>query len=247
MMFVPSSVHHHTNQGSTGTIPSTFGVFCWNVHKKNTVHSDFKPYLQTIMKEKKVDFLLFQEANFRNKKHCILSDFSFDAAANLEVKGKFYGVLSASRVRSLEAQAYLSEGRESFIGTYKSLLLSLYPFDDKSKLLILNVHIINFRETRRFSKELERMVTLMSDHKGPIIIAGDFNTWNKKRMQKLNEIREKLSLERVPFKQTDKVKSFMGNHLDFIFYKGLELIDYRVYKEHGISDHNPLFATFRKK
>lgn len=246
-MFLPSLIYHHAGQSScNSTVADTFGVVCWNIHKKNSVHAGFTPYLQNLVREEKIDFFLFQEAGFKDKKHCVLTDFSFDAAANLEIRGKFYGVLSASRVESEKAQAYLSEGRESFIGTHKSLLVSLYPFDDGSKLLILNVHAINFRETGRYNQEMERLSALMREHKGPMIVAGDFNSWNKKRMQKLHEIREKLSLEMVPFNQIDKVKSFMGNHLDFILYRGVELLHYKVYKNHGLSDHNPLFATFRK-
>ena len=66
-------------------------------------------------------------------------------------------------------------------------------------------------------------------------------------MSKLHELREKLGLDMVPFKQCDDVKSFMGNHLDFIFYRGVKLVEYSANKEHGLSDHNPLFARFKKE
>jgi len=79
-----------------------------------------------------------------------------------------------------------------------------------------------------------------------MIVAGDFNTWNKKRMQKLHEIREKLELKIVSFSQTSALKVFMGKQLDFIFYKGLELVDSKVVTNHSLSDHNPLFVTFKK-
>ena len=246
-MFVPSLLHHRSCRFSCDiAVPNTFGVLCWNVHKNNTIHTEFEPFLQKFTQENKVDFLLFQEANFRDDKYFTLPNFTFDAAANLEFRGEFYGVLSASRVESKSAQAYLSEGKESLIGPHKSLILSAYPFEDGTELLVLNVHAINFRENKRYDKELERFLELMQDHQGPMIIAGDFNSWNKKRMLKLHEIREKLSLNAVPFKQIDKVKSFMGNHLDFIFYRGVELVDFKVHKDHRLSDHNPLFAQFKK-
>lgn len=247
-MFIPSVLHHRSCRFPCSRfVPDTFGVLCWNVHKKNTKDPVFKPFLEKMIEAKEIDLLLFQEANFRDDNHFTLPDFTFDAAANLEYRGEFYGVLSASRVESKHAQAYLSEGRESLIGPYKSLLLSTYNFKDGTELLILNVHAINFRENQRYHKELERFLKLMIDHEGPMIIAGDFNSWNKKRMQRLHEIREKLGLDAVPFKQTDKVKSFMGNHLDFIFYRGVEILDFSVDRNHGLSDHNPLFARFRKK
>jgi len=247
-MFIPSVLHHRSCRFSCSrSVPDIFGVLCWNVHKKNSKDPEFKPFLERMIQEKEIDLLLFQEANFRDDNHFTLPYFAFDAAANLEYRGEFYGVLSASRTESKHAQAYLSEGRESLIGPHKSLLLSTYSFEDGSELLILNVHAINFRENQRYHKELERFLKLMLDHEGPMIIAGDFNSWNKKRMHKLHEIREKLALYTVPFKQTDKVKSFMGNHLDFIFYRGVEIVDFSVDREQGLSDHNPLFARFRKE
>ncbi len=42
----------------------------------------------------------------------------------------------------------------------------------------------------------------------------------------------------------DGVKSVFGNPLDFIFYRGLKLLEYRVLDDGGISDHRPLFARF---
>ena len=246
-MFVPSILHHRSCRFSCDSfVPDTFGVLCWNVYKQNTKHQGFQPFLLRLAKEKEIDFLLLQEANFRDDKHFTLPNFAFDAAANLEFRGEFYGVLSASRVESKSAQAYLSEGRESLIGPHKSLLMSEYPFEDGSTLIVLNIHAINFRENKRYYRELERFLELMKHHTGPMIIAGDFNSWNKKRIQKLHEIREELTLNTVPFKQVDKVKSFMGNHLDFIFYRGMELLEFSVDKDHGVSDHHPLFAQFKK-
>lgn len=244
-MFKPTLLHHRSCRLSCSSfVPDTFGILCWNVHKNNSKNTAFKPYLEKV--ESKCDFLLLQEANFCDDKYFTLPHYAFDGAANLEVRGAFYGVLTASRVESKNAQAYLSEGKESLVGPHKSLLVSRYLFGDGSTLLILNVHAINFRENKRYHKELERFLTLMQSHKGAMIIAGDFNSWNKKRMDKLHELREKLGLKAVTFTQGDNVKSFMGNHLDFILYRGLELVDYTVDKEHGLSDHNPLFAKFKK-
>ncbi len=175
-----------------------------------------------------------------------LPHFTFDAAANLEVRDKLYGVLTASRVESTLAKAFLSQGKESVIGTHKSLLVSNYSFEDEQNLLILNVHAINFRENQSFNKELERFKELLQTQKGPMIVAGDFNTWNKKRLEKLHHLRKRLGLKMVKFNEHNHIKSFMGNHLDFILYRDLELVKSSIDNSHGLSDHNPLFAQFRK-
>ena len=247
-MFKPSRLHHSACHDQCHTsIPDTFGMLCWNVYKNNRKHPRFQSFLRKELERRVVDLILFQEASFRDNHHFELPHFSYDAAANLEFKGEFYGVLTASRMESSYAQAYLSEGRESILGPHKSLLLSNYLFDDGSSLLILNIHAINFRETQRYSKELERFLDLLKEHKGPIILAGDFNSWSKKRMDKLQKIVERLSLTAVTFKETGKVKSFMGKELDFVFYRELELIEAVVMDEHKLSDHNPLFVRFKRK
>ena len=217
----------------------------WNVHKNNDKPA-FIAYLKHKAEEKNIDILMFQEATFKDGALFELPDFSYNAAANLEVNKKFYGVLTASKAGSNYANAYLSEGQEAFIGPHKSMLLSSYMFKDKSKLLVLNIHAINFRENNRYSQELARFFEFIEMYEGPLIIAGDFNAWNKTRFKKLHENANKLHLKVVGFLNESQVKSFAGNHLDFIFYKGLELLGSSVEKAEQYSDHNPLFATFKK-
>lgn len=247
-MFKPSHLHHSACRDHCHTcIPDTFEMLCWNVHKNNRKHSRFQDFLQKTVESRGIDFILFQEASFRDNHHFELPDFSYDAAANLEVIGEFYGVLTAGKMESNYAKAYLSEGRESLLGPHKSLLLSRYLFEDGNTLLILNVHAINFRENQHYGIELERFLDLLKAHKGPMILAGDFNSWNAERMDKLQKVAQKLSLTAVPFEKTGKVKSFMGKALDFVFYRELELLEAEVMDEHKLSDHNPLFVRFRRE
>lgn len=244
-MFIPSQLHHSSSKLKSDTyVPDTFDILCWNVNKKNTKKVGFETYLKKI--DSSLDFILFQEANFKDNEPFILSHFEFNAAANLEVRKRFYGVLTASKVKSQTAKAYLSQGKETVIGTHKSLLITSYRFKDGETLLILNVHAINFRENQSFNNEIERFILLLKTQKGPMIVAGDFNTWNKKRLEKLFELAEKLGLKMVFFKKNKDIKSFMGNSLDFIFYRDLELVNSSVNKNHGLSDHNPLFAQFKR-
>ena len=245
-MFVPTALYHKSCQQECKVfLPDRFTMLCWNVHKHND-DQKFIRYLEKQVRQKKIDLLMFQEATFKNGERFALPHFSYDAAANLEFNGKFYGVLTASSVGSLYANAYLSEGQEAFIGPHKSMLLSSYGFKDKSKLLVLNIHAINFRENTRYNKEVARFFDFIELYEGPLIIAGDFNTWNKKRFDKLHENAKKLKMKAVTFAKSSAVKSFWGNDLDHIFYKGLELLDSSVDKAEALSDHNPLFATFKK-
>jgi len=245
-MFVPTVLHHQScKKECQAFLQDSFTLMCWNVHKNNK-KTHFIQYLEKQIRSKKIDLLLFQEATFNNGSEFMFPNIAYDAAANLEVNRKFYGVLTASKVNSSYAKAFLSEGQEAFIGPHKSMLLSSYAFKDKSKVLVLNVHVINFRENGHYNKELIRFFDFLTHYEGALIIAGDFNSWNKKRLEKLHENVNKLKLKVVTFGTQSNVKSFRGNHLDFIFYKGLELVDASVEKAEKYSDHNPLFARFKK-
>ncbi|OQX49951.1 MAG: hypothetical protein B5M46_02585 [Epsilonproteobacteria bacterium 4484_20] len=242
--FTPSKLHHKAcGRSCDPCFPKTFSLLCWNVHKKNRTDPAFRPFLQKMMATKRLHLCIFQEAEFDGKTFSI-GECAYDAAANLQLKKSFYGVLTASRTESEHAEAYLSHSQESFIGPHKSLLLSVYPLGGTGKLLVLNIHAINFRENRSYEKELEVFAQKVRSHEGPMIVAGDFNAWNRKRMEALHRLCSELSMEIVEF-DNEKVKSFMGYSLDFVLYRGMECLGKEVVSDHDISDHHPLLVTFR--
>ncbi len=240
-MFQPQQVHHtHCCRESDNVLQRAFSLLCWNVYKKNRDDRRFSEFLQ----HHNTDLLVLQEAEFKDGEPCRVEGYSFDAAANITFGTSNYGVLTASRCRALETKAYLSENRELFFATHKSLLLSRYAIEGGNALLVANVHAINFRENSAYKKEKERILYFLQKDTGPLIVAGDFNAWNSVRGEKLLEIADSLGLKRVPLGSGDGVKSMFGNPLDFIFYRGLKLLEYRVLDDGGISDHRPLFARF---
>jgi endonuclease/exonuclease/phosphatase (EEP) superfamily protein YafD len=246
MIFTPSVTHHRSCRGShcDTFLPERFGLLCWNVHKHNR-HPDFAHYLEGLVTKRQIDCLLLQEARFGSESQCALESYAYDAAANLEVRGSFYGVLTAARCEAEEARPYLSKARESLLGTHKSLLASRYRFADGSPLLILNIHAINFRETGSYERELHRFAERVRHYEGPLIVAGDFNSWSTSRTWRLHRFKKALGLQTVRFDEKEKVTSFWGRRLDFIFYRGLELVDSAVFDDHSLSDHNPLYALFQ--
>ncbi len=78
-----------------------------------------------------------------------------------------------------------------------------------------------------------------------MIVAGDFNTWNLKRVQYLNEFSDDLGLKKVEFSDEKDIKKIFSNSLDYIFYRDLDLIYSKVIDSKKISDHNPIIAKFR--
>ena len=243
-MFKPSHVHHsHCKESCQAFVPESFGLLNWNVYKKNRSNAEFSSFLQSHF-ETLPEFMLLQEAQFDPDRGCMLESFSFEAAANLEMEHGYYGVLTASRVVTQDAKAFLSEEKEMFFGTHKSLLLSTYLFEDGRELLLVNIHAINFRENNAYEREKQRLYRFLATYQGAVVLAGDFNTWSSSRLKILLEVTESLGLHRVAYASEEGIKSFFGNHLDMIFYRGLELLDHAVLDDGGISDHRPLYASF---
>jgi endonuclease/exonuclease/phosphatase (EEP) superfamily protein YafD len=246
LLINPSMYHHsYSRIDCDDTVLDEFSILCWNVHKNNDTFS-FSNYINEFSKRKPIDFYIFQEADFKHDTELNLPDLPFSAAANLEKCSTFYGVLTATRCKTMYSESFLSHGKELIFGPRKSLLLTRHSFKDGSPLLILNLHAINLRENRHYYKEIDRIIKIIDDYDGAMIVAGDFNSWNKNRMKFLHTKMKELHFTHVPFSKSDKVKSFMRNHLDFIFYRGVELLEYSIERNHKLSDHHPLFAKFKR-
>ncbi len=246
-LIIKPSLYHHSYSHTVcdDTVPDEFSVLCWNVHKNNDNFS-FSNYIEEFSKKKPVDFYLFQEADFKHEIELNLPNLTFNAAANLEKGSTFYGVLTASKCKTMHSIPFLSHGKELIFGPRKSLLLTKHAFGDGSPLWILNLHAINFRENRHYFKEIDNIIQIIDDYDGAMIIAGDFNSWNQRRMKFLHSKMKDLNFAPVPFTKSDRVKSFMRNHLDFIFYRGIGLLEHSIERNHKLSDHHPLFAKFTK-
>lgn len=243
-LFTPSQqLHSYLYPADHTAVPETFSLLCWNVHKKSdTFH--FQHYIHQLSAQSPIDFFLLQEAHFRHNVPFHIPHLTFHATANLEKRSTFYGVLTASACTPLENISILSKGKELIWGPRKGAILTKYSFHDGGFLYLLNLHGINFRENKHYFEEFTHIKQQIQTIKEPIVIAGDFNSWNHKRITFLHAQMEELGLKAVPFSE---VKSFMKHHLDFIFYRGLNLCEYHIEKSHNLSDHHPLYAKFTKQ
>jgi len=243
-MFTPVTIRHrHCPEGCLPSLPTHFGVICWNVYKQNRKDARWSAFIRTQFRKRPIDLILLQEAHFTPKNPCTLEGFSFDAAANIVYGDNLYGVMNASRSVASESKAFISDAKEFWFTTRKSLLLTRYRVENGDELLVVNVHAINFREDRAYAKEKERLYRFLEDYEGALLIAGDFNTWSAKRVRILQEMTRRLSLNELLF-PPNTVKSFLGHPLDRIFYRKLRPIDRSVLDDGGISDHRPLYARF---
>lgn len=242
-MFKPSksvkSLKHQDENCS-----DTINILCWNAAKL-TLNKLYKEYLKSIIEEENIDMLLLQEVKKQLAEELMVYDFSYVLSPNIQTRKHVFGVLSAFKISCEDELSLLTRKRELSYATHKVSLITKHKISHNKVLLIVNLHAINFVKNSDFHDELEQIKLSIKSHKGAMIVAGDFNTWNIKRVNFLREFSSELSLKEVNFSDNSKIKKVFTNSLDYIFYRDLELINSKVIDSKKISDHNPIIAKFR--
>lgn len=234
---IKSLKHQDKNFGDS------FTVLCWNVAKL-TLKSEYLDYLNSIVKNHKVDILLLQEVKKQITKELEISDFSYVLSPNIETKKHVFGVLSAFKISCENEVSLLTKKRELTYATHKVTLITKHKISNDKEILIVNLHAVNFVKSSDFYNELESIKSMIKSHTGAMIVAGDFNTWSVKRVQYLREFTQSLSLKEVTFSDKVNLKKVFTNCLDYIFYRDLELSYSKVIDSKNLSDHNPIIAKF---
>ncbi len=77
--------------------------------------------------------------------------------------------------------------REPILRLAKSALVTVYPLPDTRLLMVVNIHAVNFSlGVDVYSKQLLPIGDQIAHHSGPVIMAGDFNAWSRRRMNALS-------------------------------------------------------------
>jgi endonuclease/exonuclease/phosphatase (EEP) superfamily protein YafD len=223
-------------------LPPEFGLLCWNVHKQN-LKIPFTLYFREMLQRYKIDLVALQEVKI-NSNHTVFENFHFSFAPNIKFFNHVYGVLNGSRIQEKETFSLLSTHRESMIQTHKSAIFSYYPLQDGGPLLLVNLHAINFRATKVYNREIDNIFEIIRHHHGAMIVTGDFNSWNRKRINVVMQWAGALHLQKIEMGHGYLIKSFMKYKLDHIFYRGLQLKESYVIDVEKFSDHNALYARF---
>ncbi|MCF6807209.1 endonuclease/exonuclease/phosphatase family protein [Thiotrichales bacterium 19S9-12] len=223
-----------------------FSLISWNVYKKLN-RSKQITYLNHIIANHKPQLLTFQEApKLSSIDQYVIKIGAYEQYyfSNLQFKYKSFGLLTASTVESVHSHYVLSQYKEFILRTHKAFLVSLYPLSSGKKLMLINIHAINFRGLGVYQKELAQLITFASEHDGPLILAGDFNSWRQRRLTLLNQLMEELSLKKVEFESDRLIKRFFKAPLDHILYRGIKLEYAKVLDCFRLSDHNPMYVEF---
>ncbi len=228
-------------QETGGINPSSFTVLSWNSHRGG--HEDWNRDLVTLGSG--ADIILLQEAALEPA-----LDTQFDLGANqwlmataFELDQKEIGVMSAARV---VPQAFcVAREPEPLFKIPKIGLAAAYPLAGlETSLLVVNIHIVNYTiNVDAVQRQIGALEQIVRAHQGPVIVAGDFNTWNDEREQLVYQKMIDLGMNQVAFEPDHRV-SFFNHKVDGVFYRGLEVMKSLSHQVES-SDHNPLEVHFR--
>lgn len=129
---------------------------------------------------------------------------------------------------------------EPLLGTPKATSITEYPLQDREdRLLAINLHAVNFTlGLENFQQQFGALADLLRRHQGPVILAGDLNTWSEKRQTLVDDFMREHGLGAVSFEPDLRTTAF-GRALDHVYVRGLRATFAQVIPVSS-SDHNPL-------
>ncbi len=216
-------------------LPRCFSLLVWNVHKL--------PFstLSHCVPLNHSDILLLQEAHIpANRQDVPL--YPWVMSPNLRKKHGHMGVLSASRYAFKPLHQYLTHHQERW-RTRKSALLTAHPLHTGAILWVLNIHMLLTVSRRALHTEFQRLDLLLQQHDGPLIVAGDFNTWSRTRLMLWRRWARHHHLHWPTPENAHLIKAHRNRPLDHLLYRGLRLMQLTA-QASDCSDHNPLLAQF---
>jgi len=240
-------------------LPSTVRVLAWNVHKERA--AGFAPHLAGYLRDG-VDLVLLQEACLDGAAPALLAtSLDWRIAPSWAPAGRTSdwligcrhgarcatGVLTAAAAPPLRQTVLRTAGRELGV-TPKTALVTEYAVRGSANtLLVANVHALAFQSLDVFEAELDRVVTVLRPHRGPLLLAGDLNTWTRRRLAAVDHAAQALGLSPVAFPGGARSTGVGFQPLDHVYQRGLRVradsIEVGDEARTGVSDHNALRVT----
>jgi endonuclease/exonuclease/phosphatase (EEP) superfamily protein YafD len=238
---VTEGLARRTIVAASGLDGAGIRLLTWNVHKQRD--AGWQQDLQRFALDH--DIVLLQEAVLDGQLERIIGA---TGARWVMASSFFYaetdtGVMTASRVEPVAncTQRVV----EPLLRLPKSAIVSWFPLKGESTMLaVVNVHAINFSlSLGAYRAQFAAIVDALAAHEGPIVLAGDLNTWTAARAAVVTEAAARLGLAEIVFAD-DRRRVFFGHQLDHIFTRGLDVVESSA-TEVASSDHNPVAATLR--
>ena len=221
--------------------PKGFRVTTWNIHKE--ADDGWEQDLARIAHAD--DIVLIQEAALGPALNSLLASagLRWVMASSFLYDTQDIGVITASRVAPVAS--CIQRAAEPYLGIPKSAVISWFPLAGRADTLaVINIHAINFDlALSGYRSQLAALANVVAQHHGPIIFAGDFNTWSLAREATVAEVLSPLGLQEVSL-PSDERSVFFGRHLDHVYIRGLHYAEARAISVRS-SDHNPVTVILR--
>ena len=219
-----------------------FTLVSWNIYKQN--NAGWEQDLLALSNAS--ELVLLQEAYLTQalQKFLVTTQQDWNMISAFRYRGIHAGVMTIADIPPLASCAQRTTEPLAFIP--KSALITYYPISNSQhSLLVANIHAINFTlGIEEFSAQLQKIKIVLAQHQGPIVFAGDFNTWSDQREVALDQLvgTEELGLLKVEF-VSNVAMLVLGHRLDHIFFRDLKVISAEIIPVES-SDHYPLKVQF---
>jgi len=225
-------------------LSTQINVLVWNIYKAK--RAAWMENFKALRADR--DLVLLQEAvvqapsdSYFNEDYC---EWVMARSHQHPTTGVITGVKTGSVAAAKVSKAYPSIPTEPVLNTHKLLLETHYKVCDcADTLMVLNMHAINFVSTKKFGQHLSQLSGALANHSGPVILAGDFNTWSSQRMKLFLDLAAGADLTEAAMERKRKL-SHLNQHLDHLFYRGMVLRAVESHDDVSSSDHAPITATF---
>ena len=236
------------------TLPASITVVVWNAQKGH--HPQFSEDLRNLLEQEKPDIVFLQEARADLIEPQAMGGYFAEGWRYPWPGGDTIGVLTLSRAAPVRIESVPTRYRELGVIAPKVSLVTEYRLPTGENLLAVNVHLLNFERwsVKKIHRQLENLKAIMAAHSGPILMAGDFNTWNQKRLDLVKQITAAVQLTEVADfprgRTTGDTKSEFWNGvfgvekdlpLDRVFFSGFTPRSARVLG-YDTSDHKPMLV-----
>jgi len=221
--------------------PHAVRVLTWNLHKQDDAgwDRDLVRFLAG------ADVALLQEAVLRDDLRALLDarGLRYTMASAFIYRDVDHGVVTAATVPPLAVCA--QRAVEPLIRIPKTALIAWYALAGRSDTLaVVNIHAVNFSLLQApYEEQFAALVLPLARHRGPIVFAGDFNTWSDGRRAVVRATADALGLTEIAF-VPDLRARFLGQQVDHVMIRGLELVSAAAIEVKS-SDHNPVIVTLR--
>ncbi|KJY69013.1 endonuclease/exonuclease/phosphatase family protein [Vibrio nigripulchritudo] len=218
----------------------SLNLLVWNIYKQN--RDSWSEELSALSES--AQLVMLQEVSLNPTFLDWLTEHSW--ASNQVSAFKLFetsaGVLNLTPHFPLQACAYTQI--EPWLRLPKSALYATYALSNGQTLATVNIHAVNFTiGTKEFEAQIDALKSAVESHQGPIIIAGDFNTWSEERTQELKKRVELLGLKEARFSPDQRTEFVTGWPLDHVFYRDLNFKSAEAPLS-GASDHSPMWVEF---